>query len=170
VLILTLEARWTVPVDLYERDLYERDIFEWSELQADLLRRAANGERVSEVDWPNVIEEIADVGRDQINAVESFLRQSVIHLFRLHLLPDDIARMHWLTELGNFLVDATSGRHGGKLSQSQNAHEVPLSRYSTTGSLPLDAGRPSGWRSRPASCPPRNKRACPLKQRKASHA
>ena len=43
-------------------DLYERDILAWSERQAELLRRVANGERVNDVDWPHVVEEIADVG------------------------------------------------------------------------------------------------------------
>jgi hypothetical protein len=87
-------------------DLYGSDILEWSERQVELLRRVANGERVNDVDWPNLIEEIADVGREQLNAVESCLRQAMIHLFKLYLLPDDPARMHWLGELGNFLDDA----------------------------------------------------------------
>jgi len=33
---------------------YDTDIFVWSERQAALLRRLANGERVNDaVDWPN---------------------------------------------------------------------------------------------------------------------
>ena len=38
---------------------YDTDILDWSERQAALLRRLANGERVNDaVDWPNVIEEV----------------------------------------------------------------------------------------------------------------
>jgi hypothetical protein len=55
-------------------DLYERDILDWSERQADLLRRVAGGERVNHVDWPHVIEEIADVGGSELNSVRSYLR------------------------------------------------------------------------------------------------
>ena len=43
--------------------LYDTDALAWSEQQADLLRRLAGGERLNEaVDWPNVIEEVADAG------------------------------------------------------------------------------------------------------------
>jgi hypothetical protein len=87
-------------------DLYERDILDWSERQADLLRRVANGERRNDVDWPHVIEEIADVGSSELNSVRGYLRQAIIHLFKIHLTPDDLARDHWLMELDAFLDDA----------------------------------------------------------------
>jgi hypothetical protein len=50
-------------------DLYERDILTWSEQQAELLRRMARGERVNELDWAHVVEEIEDAGLSQLNAV-----------------------------------------------------------------------------------------------------
>ena len=87
-------------------DLYERDILDWSERQADLLRRVANGERRNDVDWPHVIEEIADVGSAELNSVRGYLRQAMIHLLKVHLAPDDLARDHWLTELDAFLDNA----------------------------------------------------------------
>ena len=48
-------------------DLYDNDIVFWREQQADLLRRRAAGERMNdaEIDWPNVAEEIEDVGKCQ---------------------------------------------------------------------------------------------------------
>ena len=87
-------------------DSYEHDILSWSERQADLLRRVANGERVNEVDWPHVIEEIADVGLSELHAVRSFLRQAMVHLLKAHLAPQDPARDHWLAEIDTFLDDA----------------------------------------------------------------
>ena len=46
-----------------DSDLYGDEIRLWSERQAALLRRLAAGEAVSEqVDWPNVVEEIEDLG------------------------------------------------------------------------------------------------------------
>ena len=57
--------------------LYERDALAWSERQADLLRRLAAGERLNEaVDWPNVIEEVQDVGLSELRAVRSLLVQA----------------------------------------------------------------------------------------------
>jgi hypothetical protein len=87
-------------------DLYDRDILIWSERQAELLRRVANGERVNDVDWPHVIEEIADLGSAEFNSVRSYLRQAMMHLFKLSSSPRDLAREHWLTEIAAFLGDA----------------------------------------------------------------
>ena len=39
-------------------DLYSRDILAWSIAQAERLRRMAAGERVNDLDWANVIEEV----------------------------------------------------------------------------------------------------------------
>ena len=49
--------------------LYERDALAWAEQQAALLDRMAAGERLNEaVDWPNVIEEVRDVGLVPLHA------------------------------------------------------------------------------------------------------
>jgi chromosome segregation ATPase len=48
-----------------DSDLYGEDIRLWSETQGALLRRLAAGEAVTDqVDWPHVIEEVEDLGRD----------------------------------------------------------------------------------------------------------
>lgn len=61
-------------------DLYDADVVTWSERQAALLRRIANGERINDqVDWANVIEEVESVGQSQIDAVESLLTQAFLH-------------------------------------------------------------------------------------------
>jgi hypothetical protein len=46
-------------------ELYENDVALWSERQAELLCRRAAGEPVNdtELDWPNIAEEIEDVGK-----------------------------------------------------------------------------------------------------------
>jgi hypothetical protein len=55
-------------------DIYDEDILLWSEQQAELLRRMAQGDRVNDqVDWENVAEEIVDVGRSELRAVASYL-------------------------------------------------------------------------------------------------
>jgi hypothetical protein len=46
-------------------DLYDRVALAWSEHQAGLLWR---GERVNEVDWEHVVEEIEDVGLSELLA------------------------------------------------------------------------------------------------------
>ena len=87
--------------------LYERDALAWSERQADLLRRIAAGERLNEaVDWPNVIEEIQDVGRSALRSCRSLLRHALIHLLKLHSWPTSHAVAHWREEIANVLNDA----------------------------------------------------------------
>lgn len=86
--------------------LYDTDILAWSETQAELLRRLASGQRVNDVDWEHVVEEIADVGLSQLSSVISLLRQAMLHLLKLHVWPDDTASRHWQVEVGAFLNDA----------------------------------------------------------------
>jgi hypothetical protein len=63
---------------------YDIDILVWSERQGELLRRRAAGELVNEaeMDWPNIAEEIEDVGRSQLHAVESLLVQALRHMLK----------------------------------------------------------------------------------------
>ena len=88
--------------------LYDTDVFAWSAEQAELLRRLARGERVNGLDWENLIEEIEDVGRSERNAVESLLRQSLVHLLKLCGWPGSEAAEHWRDEVLSFLADATA--------------------------------------------------------------
>jgi hypothetical protein len=68
-------------------DLYDRDVLAWSEHQADLLRRLARGERVNDVDWEHVVEEIEDVGLSELHAVASCLEQILVHLLKAQAWP-----------------------------------------------------------------------------------
>jgi hypothetical protein len=70
-------------------DLYEGDILLWSERQADLLRRRAAGELVNEteLDWPNIAEEIEDVGRSELRSCRSLLRQALRHMLKAEAWP-----------------------------------------------------------------------------------
>ena len=79
--------------------LYERDVLAWSRHQADLLRRLGRGERVSDVDWANVAEEIEDVGLSELYSVEDFLNLIMVHLLKLHVWPDSPACGQWRGEI-----------------------------------------------------------------------
>ncbi|MBV9750276.1 MAG: DUF29 domain-containing protein [Acetobacteraceae bacterium] len=87
-------------------DLYE-DALAWSEQQADLLRRLVAGERVNaELDWPNIIEEIQDVGLSELHAVQSLLARALEHLLKAYGWPDGSVA-HWKREIRAFLSDAS---------------------------------------------------------------
>jgi hypothetical protein len=87
-------------------DLYDRDVLAWSEHQAELLRRVARGERVNDIDWTHVVEEIEDVGLSELHAVQSYLEQLLAHLLKLRGWPDLRARDHWRSEIVTFQAGA----------------------------------------------------------------
>jgi hypothetical protein len=82
--------------------LYEHDVLAWSEHQAGLLRRLGRGERVGDVDWANLAEEIEGVGLCELHAVESYLNLILLHLLKLHVWPDSEACRHWRVEIVGF--------------------------------------------------------------------
>lgn len=89
-------------------DLYETDILLWSEQQAELLRRHAAGERINDaaIDWPNIAEEIEDVGRSERNSVESHLVQALLHDLKAEAWPLSLAVPHWRAEARGHRDDA----------------------------------------------------------------
>ncbi len=88
--------------------LYERDVLVWSQHQADLLRRLGRGERVNDVDWTNVAEEIEGVGRSELHSVESDLTLIMVHLLKIQASPDDTMVDHWYAEIAAFQDNAQS--------------------------------------------------------------
>ncbi|WP_428487003.1 DUF29 family protein [Rhodopila sp.] len=79
---------------------YDTDILIWSEHQAELLRRHAAGERLNDanLDWPNIIEEVADVGRNSLRACRSLLLQALLHDLKAEAWPLSRDVPHWRSE------------------------------------------------------------------------
>jgi hypothetical protein len=86
--------------------LYDRDVLAWSQNQADLLRRLARGERVNDLDWEHVVEEIEDVGLSELHAVESYLELIIVHLLKIQAWPGSDATNHWQAEIVSFQSNA----------------------------------------------------------------
>jgi len=128
-------------------DLYDRDILVWAEHQAGLLRRLAQGERVNAaVDWPNLIEEVEDLGRAELHACESLLRQAMLHLLKLHAGEEMPAR-HWRGETVVFLADAAQRFTPGMRQR------VDLARLYAVALRAACAGGKPAWVSFPEACP-----------------
>lgn len=86
---------------------YDVDVLDWSEHQARLLRQHAAGKPGNEApDWVNIIEEIECVGRSQLNAVRSLLRQALIHDLKCEAWPLALYVPHWRAEALRFRADA----------------------------------------------------------------
>ena len=89
-------------------DQYEDDIVLWADRQATLLRRHAATARpnADAPDWPNIIEEIESVGREQLHAVQSLLMRAMVHHLKAQAWPASREVPHWLAEARLFQADA----------------------------------------------------------------
>jgi Domain of unknown function DUF29 len=131
-------------------DLYERDVLLWAERQADLLRRLAAGERVNDaVDWPNVIEEVRDVGLSELRTCKSLLVQALAHLLKLHAWPDSPGAAHWRGETAAFLAGARRSFTSSMRQRIDVAGLYDDARYQ----VQAGAGDPANAPSLPETCP-----------------
>ncbi len=124
-------------------DLYVQDIVLWSDRQTALLRRAASGERVNDLDWPHIIEEIEDVGGSAIRAVTSLLRRAIEHLLKLHGWPDHPATSHWRSEIMGFLADARESFTPG-MRQRVELDRIYLNSWRAIIVLRMEGEPPAG--------------------------
>jgi hypothetical protein len=87
---------------------YDTDILLWSEHQAELLRRHAAGDLANgaEIDWPNVAEEIEDVGRSELRSVESLLGQALRHILKAEAWPLSRDAPSWRADAIDFRQQA----------------------------------------------------------------
>jgi hypothetical protein len=98
-------------------DLYRTDIVTWSRQQAERLRRHVAGERVNDLDWEHVIEEIEDLGSSEIAAVRSLLTQAIVHALKMARWPENPAVNHWRNEALTFL-DQARDRYRRSMAQT----------------------------------------------------
>jgi hypothetical protein len=86
--------------------LYEDDILAWSEDQAEALRRLAAEMRPNsrDLDFDNIIEEIGEVGRAQLETVLSQIVNILTHWLMGAFDPDAPSVPHWQAEVQAFLT------------------------------------------------------------------
>ena len=86
--------------------LYETDICTWAEQQAAALRGlASRTDLPNQLDLPNIIEEIEDVGSNHLSAVGSYILQILSHVVRAWADPDAQSMSHWTGEVAGFHAD-----------------------------------------------------------------
>jgi len=85
-------------------DRYDTDFYGWAREQAALLRGLANAD--TGLDVENLAEEIEDMGRAEILKVTSLLRQTLVHLLKMAIDPDNRSAGHWFDEIVAFQGDA----------------------------------------------------------------
>jgi Domain of unknown function DUF29 len=76
-------------------ELYEEDFYAWTRDQAQALRRLAASRPNLALDFPHLIEEVADLGTSQRDAVRSQLRRIIEHCLKLEYSPAREPRAGW---------------------------------------------------------------------------
>ena len=76
-------------------ELYERDFYLWTRRQAKALRELARTRPNLPVDWKHLVEEVEDLGRSELHAVQSQLETVIEHLLKLAHSPAAEPRAGW---------------------------------------------------------------------------
>jgi len=129
--------------------LYDRDILVWSEHQAALPRRAARGERVGDVDWEHVADEIEDVGRSELHAAEGLVERMMVHLPKMHGWPDHQALKHWRGEIVAF-QNSAARHHTPSMRQPIDLDRLYRNALDELEPQEFDGIAPRPWR---VACP-----------------
>lgn len=74
------------------------DFLDWIRKQSALLRAG----RLGELDLEQIAEELEDMGKEQKLALQSLMRQILLHLLKLQLSPAHSPRMKWTEEVIEF--------------------------------------------------------------------
>ena len=88
--------------------LHDRDFYTWTREQAAALRRLAEmrANLDAALDLPNLIEEVEDLGSEQVHRVESNLRRMLQHLIYVVTQPEARSIRHWRGEIIAFRHNA----------------------------------------------------------------
>lgn len=130
-------------------DLYHRDVLAWSEHQADLLRRVGRGERVNDIDWELVAEEIEDVGLSELHSVENYLQQILTHFLKIHGWPESLSVRHWWSEIAAFQANMRR-RFAPSMRQRIDLANIYTDAIETLEPEQFDGQAPRPW---PDTCP-----------------
>jgi hypothetical protein len=81
-------------------ELYDEDFYAWTEQQAKALRTHFKGD--NRIDVEHLAEEVEDLGKSELHAVESYIENVIEHLLKLDYSGSIEARDHWRAEVDAF--------------------------------------------------------------------
>jgi hypothetical protein len=81
-------------------ELYDEDFYAWTQQQAQALRTHFKGD--NRLDVEHLAEEVEDLGKSELHAIESFVENVIEHLLKLDYSGWVEARNHWRAEVDAF--------------------------------------------------------------------
>lgn len=133
--------------------LYEEDFYAWTRDQARELRRLAATHPNVALDFPHLIEEVADLGINQRDAVRSQTRRIIEHCLKLEYSPASTPRAGWyeiIIDARNVLEDKLTPSLRRSL-QRRLPKLYEQARRAAAGSLRLHGEQAAD--ALPAECP-----------------
>lgn len=90
-----------------EQTLYDSDFYAWTQQQAELLRklRTTGTQFPEHIDLDHVAEEIEDMGKSQLDSVESQIENIFVHVLKSVSVPDAAPARKWHLEADRFSTD-----------------------------------------------------------------
>ena len=118
---------------------YEADFLLWSEEQARALRDLAGHRELlpNSLDLEHLIEEVEDLGRSEFGAVNSLLRNILVHLIKLACDADAAPVPHWRGEVRAFhltFLDKITPSMPGRIDMKKLWRQA---RYQALGELEI---------------------------------
>ncbi|MDJ0535480.1 MAG: DUF29 domain-containing protein [Xenococcaceae cyanobacterium MO_207.B15] len=80
---------------------YEKDFALWIEETVSNLRN----KNFKALDLKNLIEEVESLGKNEQRSLKSFIRQILVHKFKLKYVADPYNIGHWNEEIANFQAE-----------------------------------------------------------------
>lgn len=124
---------------------YDTDFLSWTQEQSRLLRAG----QWAQIDQEHIAEELEDMGKEQKLALQSLLRQILVHLLKLDFSPAQAPKGKWAEEIIEFRdqaqarIDATpSLKHhapelfGKAWQQARRAAEKTFALHHKAVTLP----------------------------------
>jgi Domain of unknown function DUF29 len=90
----------STPVASKVAGLYDEDFYAWTQQQAKALRTHFKGD--NRIDALHLAEEVEDLGKSELHAVESYIENVIEHLLKLDYSGWVEARDHWRAEVDAF--------------------------------------------------------------------
>ena len=132
-------------------DLYDEDFYAWTQQQAEVLRTHFQGD--NRLDVEHLAEEVEDLGKSELHAVESFVENVIEHLLKLDYSGWVEGRNHWRAEVDAFRASVQRKITPRIHQQVEAKLEVLYERARRAAARSLHQREPDFVRRLPKRCP-----------------
>jgi Domain of unknown function DUF29 len=132
-------------------DLYDEDFYAWTQQQAQALRTHFRGD--NRLDVEHLAEEVEDLGKSELHAVESYVENVIEHLLKLDYSGWVEGRNHWRAELDAFRASIERKITPRIRQQIESELDGLYQRARRAAARSLHQREPDFVRRLPKSCP-----------------